>query len=183
MTILCPLPTRQKCFGSHSDVTSVVIQFSKQVEINPRTVWFAVGCRVGSTWSLSYVETVIVTHLPFSILELVAKISMSFHRKHSPTYTLALILSFCVPIVRYWGSNQPKLNSGSLHLQIQSSYLIFTLSAGLHSSFFTWGKFEEIFRLHSLALPKILSSLSSHLGSYNFQAIIFSPPKNPVRAP
>ena len=76
-----------------------------------------------------------------------------------------------------WGSNQQELNSGSSHLRIQYSHLIFTFIAGLRSSVFTYRKFRQIFSVHFSTLTKIVSSFSSHL-----RTMIVSLPRNPVRA-
>ena len=68
------------------------------------------------------------------------------------------------------GSNHQELIVGSSHLRIQSSHLIFTFCAGLHSSVFTCGNFTKIFCLHFFTLPEIMSSLSSHLSNHNLQS-------------
>ena len=81
-------------------------------------------------------------------------------------------------IMGHWGSNQQELFFGSSHLRILSSQLIFTLCAGLHSSVFTCGDVRKIFSLHFFTLPKIVSSLSSHLRNHDLQSS-----QGPIRAP
>ena len=70
-----------------------------------------------------------------------------------------------------WGSDQLKLGLRSSHLRIQSSHLIFTFFAGLHSSAFTCEKVLSNLSLHFFTQPKIMSSLSSHLRNHNLQSL------------
>ena len=71
-----------------------------------------------------------------------------------------------------WGYNKPELILGSSHLRIQSSHLVITFSAGLHSSH---GRNLQPSLLHFAIL--CLSFL------YTGETIIFILPKNLVRAP
>ena len=64
-------------------------------------------------------------------------------------------------------SHQLELIFRTSHLTIQSSHLMFTFSAAVHSSVFTHGKFGKIFSLHFFTWPKDVSSLSSQLRNHN----------------
>ena len=60
---------------------------------------------------------------------------------------------------------------GIFMLKDTISHMIFIFSAGLHSSVFTCGKLGEDISLNFFNLPKILSSVSSHLRT---ETVIFS---------
>ena len=106
-------------------------------------------------------------HRVHTIQKLVWVLCLSTYRKKGNCIQVKFLVDWWY---KKGESNQQELILGSTHLRIQSSHLIFTLCAGLHSSVFTCRNFREIFNLHFFTLSKIVCSFSSHLRDHNLQS-------------